>query len=133
MNLGSLSQPPEAPTSATASPWNDVNETGAQLLELHTGAAVVYVCPSRWQRIRLDGAGLGDGPMLRHRSVRPRGVRDRSPRDRDPDVRSGPANLDDDPQIQARTMFASISEHVSSAKRPVAFRHQRLAETPSDA
>ena len=54
MNLGSLSQPPEAPTSATASPWNDVNETGAQLLELHTGAAVVYVCPSRWQRIRLQ-------------------------------------------------------------------------------
>jgi hypothetical protein len=56
VNLGSLSQPPEAPTSATASPWNDVNETGAQLLELHTGAAVVYVCPSRWQRIRLQWA-----------------------------------------------------------------------------
>jgi hypothetical protein len=56
VNLGSLSQPPDAPTSATASPWNDVNETGAQLLELHTGAAVVYVCPSRWQRIRLQWA-----------------------------------------------------------------------------
>jgi hypothetical protein len=54
VNLGSLSQPPEAPPSATASSWNDINETGAQLLELHTGAGVVYVRPSRWQRIRLQ-------------------------------------------------------------------------------
>ena len=54
MNLGSLSQPPEAPPLPTASPWSDINETGAQLLELHTGTGVVYVRPSRWQRIRLQ-------------------------------------------------------------------------------
>jgi hypothetical protein len=56
VNLGSLSQSPEAPPSSTANPWNDIEETGAQLLELHTGAGVVYVCPSRWQRIRLQWA-----------------------------------------------------------------------------
>jgi hypothetical protein len=56
VNLGSLSQPPEAPQSSTVNPWNDIDETGAQLLELHTGAGVVYVCPSRWQRIRLQWA-----------------------------------------------------------------------------
>jgi Gram-negative bacterial TonB protein C-terminal len=54
VNLGSLSRPPEAPPSPTASPWSDINETGAQLLELHTGDGVVYVRPSRWQRIRLQ-------------------------------------------------------------------------------
>ena len=52
MNLGSLSQSPEAPQSTTADPW--VEESGAQLLELHTPAGAVYVQPSRWQRIRLQ-------------------------------------------------------------------------------
>ena len=56
MNLGSLSQSPEAPQSSTANPWNDIKETGAQLLELRTAAGIVYVCPSRWQRIRLQWA-----------------------------------------------------------------------------
>jgi hypothetical protein len=49
VNLGSLSQSPEVPPLFTA------NEA-AQLLELHTGAGVVYVSPSRWQRIRLQWA-----------------------------------------------------------------------------
>jgi Gram-negative bacterial TonB protein C-terminal len=56
VNLGSLSQSPGAPQSSTASPWNDSKGTGAQLLELRTGAGAVYVCPSRWQRIRLQWA-----------------------------------------------------------------------------
>ena len=56
MNLGSLSQSPEAPPSSTASPWDDSKGTGAQLLELRTGAGVVYVRPSRWQRFRLQWA-----------------------------------------------------------------------------
>ncbi len=54
MIFGSLTQSPEAPHSTTANPW--VEETGAQLLELHTRAGAVYVCPSRWQRIRLQWA-----------------------------------------------------------------------------
>jgi len=53
VNLGSLSQSPEAPQSSTASSWNDIKGTGAQLLELRTAAGAVYVCPSRWQRLRL--------------------------------------------------------------------------------
>lgn len=56
MNLGSLSQSPEVPQSSTASPWDDSKGTGAQLLELRTAAGPVYVCPSRWQRIRLRWA-----------------------------------------------------------------------------
>jgi Gram-negative bacterial TonB protein C-terminal len=56
VNLGSLSQSPGAPQSSTASPWDDSKGTGAQLLELHTGTGAVYVCPSRWQRIRLQWA-----------------------------------------------------------------------------
>ncbi len=55
MNPGSLSQSPEAPASSTGSPW-DSKGTGAQLLELRTGTGVVYVRPSRWQRIRLQWA-----------------------------------------------------------------------------
>jgi Gram-negative bacterial TonB protein C-terminal len=54
VNLGSLGQTPEAPPSSTANPWNGINETGAQLLELHTAAGAVYVRPSPWQRIRLQ-------------------------------------------------------------------------------
>lgn len=56
MNLGSLSQSPEAPQSSTVDPWTDIKETGAQLLELRTAAGVVYVSPSRWQRLRLHWA-----------------------------------------------------------------------------
>jgi hypothetical protein len=54
VNLGSLSQSPEAPQSSTADPWTDIKGAGAQLLELRTAAGLVYVCPSRWQRIRLQ-------------------------------------------------------------------------------
>ena len=71
MNFGSLGQSPEAPQSSTASSWDDSNEAGAQLLELHTGAGVVYVCPSRWQRIRLQWA-------FRHFHVLPLQVLSRS-------------------------------------------------------
>jgi Gram-negative bacterial TonB protein C-terminal len=53
VNLGPLSQSQEAPQSSTANPWTDIKGTGAELLELRTAAGVVYVCPSRWQRIRL--------------------------------------------------------------------------------
>lgn len=56
MNLGSLSQFPEVPQSSTANPWKDMEDTGAQLLELRTGAGVIYVRPSRWQRVRLQWA-----------------------------------------------------------------------------
>lgn len=56
MNNGSLSPSPEAPQSATASPWDDCKDAGAQLLELRTAAGAVYVCPSRWQRVRLQWA-----------------------------------------------------------------------------
>jgi Gram-negative bacterial TonB protein C-terminal len=56
VNPGSLSQSPEAPQSSTASPWDDSKGTGAQLLELRTAAGAVYVCPSRWQRLRLRWA-----------------------------------------------------------------------------
>ncbi len=52
MNLGLLSQSPEASQSTTADPW--IEESGAQLLELRTRAGIVYVRPSRWQRIRLQ-------------------------------------------------------------------------------
>ena len=56
MNFVSLGRSPQESPSSTASPCDDSNETGAQLLELHTGDGVVYVCPSRWQRIRLQWA-----------------------------------------------------------------------------
>jgi hypothetical protein len=56
VNFGSLSQSPEARHSSTASLWGDTQENGAQLLELRTRAGAVYVCPSRWQRIRLHWA-----------------------------------------------------------------------------
>jgi hypothetical protein len=53
VNLGLLSQSPEAPQSAA---WDDAQETGAQLLELRTASGPVYVRPTRWQRIRLQWA-----------------------------------------------------------------------------
>lgn len=56
MNFGSLNRSPEHSPSSTAHPWNDIDEIGTQLLELRTGAGTVYVCPSRWQRIRLQWA-----------------------------------------------------------------------------
>ena len=56
MNNGLLSSSPVAPPSATASPWEPCEDAGAQLLELRTAAGTVYVCPSRWQRIRLQWA-----------------------------------------------------------------------------
>jgi hypothetical protein len=54
VNLGFLGRSPEAPPSASA--WDDSQGTGAQLLELRTPSGAVYVCPSRWQRIRLQWA-----------------------------------------------------------------------------
>jgi hypothetical protein len=55
VNPGSLGQSPEAQPSSTGSRW-DSKGTGAQLVELRTGTGVVYVRPSRWQRIRLQWA-----------------------------------------------------------------------------
>jgi hypothetical protein len=56
VNLGSLSKSPEALQSSSADPWSDIKATGTQLLELRTAAGPVYVCPSRWQRVRLQWA-----------------------------------------------------------------------------
>src|ERR1700761_7374271 len=36
--------------------WDESKDACAQLLELRTAAGAVYVCPSRWQRIRLQWA-----------------------------------------------------------------------------
>jgi hypothetical protein len=56
--IGSLLQSPEAPQSATVvrNQLRNTEENGAELLELRTEAGVVYVCPSRLQRIRLRWA-----------------------------------------------------------------------------
>lgn len=56
--IGSLVQSPEAPQSAAVvrNQLRDIEEKGAELLELRTEAGVVYVCPSRLQRIRLRWA-----------------------------------------------------------------------------
>ena len=56
MNNSSLSPSPEALQSATASLSDHCQDAGAQLLELRTAAGAVYVCPSRWQRVRLQWA-----------------------------------------------------------------------------
>jgi hypothetical protein len=56
--IGSLYQSPPGPQSAAAvgRRLGDIEEKGAELLELRTEAGVVYVCPSRLQRIRLRWA-----------------------------------------------------------------------------
>jgi Gram-negative bacterial TonB protein C-terminal len=56
--IGSLFQSPEAPQSATVvgNQLRNIEEKGAELLELRTEAGVVYLCPSRLQRIRLRWA-----------------------------------------------------------------------------
>ena len=53
---GSLPQSPEEPQSASTvtHQLRNSEEPGARLLELRTEAGAVYVCPSRWQRIRLQ-------------------------------------------------------------------------------
>ncbi len=53
---GSLLQSPEGPQSAStvSKQLRNCEEQGPQLLELRTEAGAVYVCPSRWQRIRLQ-------------------------------------------------------------------------------
>ncbi len=53
---GSLLQSPEEPQSASSvsDRLRNSEETGPQLLELRTEAGAVYVCPSRWQRVRLQ-------------------------------------------------------------------------------
>ena len=55
---GSLLQSPEEPQSASTvtNRLRNSEETGPQLLELRTEAGAIYVCPSRWQRIRLQWA-----------------------------------------------------------------------------
>ncbi len=53
MNLGSLSHGPGAPQSFMAGLRDDSKAAGAQFLELRSVAGTVYVCPSRWQRVRL--------------------------------------------------------------------------------
>lgn len=54
MNLGPQIRSPEALHSARAvSKHLGVEENRAQLLELRTESGLIYVCPSRWQRIRL--------------------------------------------------------------------------------
>ena len=58
ITFGSLLQSPEAPQSASAvrNQLKIIEEKGAELLELRTEGGVVYVCPSRLQRIRLRWA-----------------------------------------------------------------------------
>jgi hypothetical protein len=56
VNFGLLGHSPQELPSSAAGSRDHGDEIGAQLLELHTGAGVVYVCPSRWQRIRLQWA-----------------------------------------------------------------------------
>jgi hypothetical protein len=55
---GSLLQSSEAPQSAAVvrNQLRNIEEKGAELLELRTEGGVVYVCPSRLQRIRLRWA-----------------------------------------------------------------------------
>lgn len=55
-NQASLFQLPEAPQSASTVTHRflDIEEDGAQLLELRTENGAVYLRPSRWQRIRLQ-------------------------------------------------------------------------------
>jgi TonB family protein len=55
-NFGPLLQLSEEPQSAPAVSYRNLNENGAELLELRTEAGTVYVRPSRWQRIRLQWA-----------------------------------------------------------------------------
>jgi outer membrane biosynthesis protein TonB len=56
VNFGSFGLSQETSQSATGGPWDENSNAGAQLLELRTPAGAVYVCPSRWQRIRLQWA-----------------------------------------------------------------------------
>ena len=55
-NFGPLLQLSEEPQSVPAVSYRNINENGAELLELRTEAGTVYVRPSRWQRIRLQWA-----------------------------------------------------------------------------
>jgi Gram-negative bacterial TonB protein C-terminal len=56
IKVGTLLQSPEAPHSAStvAGQLRDIDEKAPQLLELRTEAGAVYLCPSPWQRIRLQ-------------------------------------------------------------------------------
>jgi hypothetical protein len=57
-SIGSLLHSPEATKSPSVAPGrlSNIEEHGAQLLELRTEVGPVYVCPSRMQRIRLQWA-----------------------------------------------------------------------------
>jgi hypothetical protein len=72
-NFGPLLQISEAPQSASAVTHRNVEENGAELLELRTEAGTMYVRPSRWQRIRLQWT-------FRHFRVLPSQVLSRSDR-----------------------------------------------------
>jgi hypothetical protein len=56
MNIGPLIRSPEELSPAPGVRDCLYGSEGAQLLEVRTGTSVVYVCPSRWQRIRLRWA-----------------------------------------------------------------------------
>jgi hypothetical protein len=55
-NIASIFQVPETPESAASliDQTRDIEESGAHLLELRTENGAVYLCPSRWQRLRLQ-------------------------------------------------------------------------------
>ncbi len=54
MNIGLLIRSPEElPSARAANKHAGGEENRAQLLELRTESGTLYVCPSRWQRIRL--------------------------------------------------------------------------------
>jgi Gram-negative bacterial TonB protein C-terminal len=54
MNIGPLFRPSEELSSSHTD--DGIEENGPQLLELRTDSGALYVCPSRWQRIRLRWA-----------------------------------------------------------------------------
>jgi len=58
ISAGSLLQSPAKPQSAPTvlSQWTTSEERDACLVELRTAAGTVYLCPSGWQRIRLQWA-----------------------------------------------------------------------------
>jgi hypothetical protein len=55
-SITSLFQTPQESQSASTvtGRLSDLEQSGALLLELRTDAGPVYVCPSRWQRVRLE-------------------------------------------------------------------------------
>jgi outer membrane biosynthesis protein TonB len=125
-NLGSILQTPDVPQSLPRVPsrLRPIEENGAQLLELRTDAGAVYVCPSRWQRIRLQWT-------FRHFHVLPPQLLSRS------DQRlikklSQSAVVTPDLPVASDTVFGVVekprSKTLVSANRTVALRTE-LAKT----